>query len=80
MHCTQVLLAWGLQHETSIIPKTTKVKNLEANLEVLKFKLPEEDYKSLCSISPQASLWHALSHALMYISGIIQSISFIAIQ
>ncbi|CAL5229701.1 g13073 [Coccomyxa viridis] len=49
----EVLLAWGLQHDTSVIPKTTKVKNLKANLDVLKFKLPEEDYKSLCGISPQ---------------------------
>lgn len=68
MFCTQVLLAWGLQHDTSVIPKTTKVKNLKANLDVLKFKLPEEDYKSLCGISPQASLWHALPHPLMCIN------------
>lgn len=50
----QVLLAWGLQHGTSVIPKTTKVKNLKSNLEVLHFKLPAEDYKSLCGITPQA--------------------------
>ena len=52
----QVLLAWGLKHDTSVIPKTTKVKNLMSNLEVLKFELPNEDYKALCQIKPQASL------------------------
>ena len=52
----QVLLAWGLKHDTSVIPKTTKVKNLKSNLEVLKFELPNEDYKALCQIKPQASL------------------------
>ena len=54
--CMQVLLAWGLKHDTSVIPKTTKVKNLKSNLEVLKFELPNEDYKVLCQIKPQASL------------------------
>ena len=54
--CMQVLLAWGLKHDTSVIPKTTKVKNLKSNLEVLKFELPSEDYKALCQIKPQASL------------------------
>ena len=54
--CMQVLLAWGLKHDTSVIPKTTKVKNLKSNLEVLKFELPNEDYKALCQIKPQASL------------------------
>lgn len=52
----QVLLAWGLKHDTSVIPKTTKVKNLVSNLEVLKFQLPDADYKALCQIKPQASL------------------------
>ena len=54
--CVQVLLAWGLKHETSVIPKTTKVRNLISNLEVLKFQLPDADYKALCQIKPQASL------------------------
>jgi len=49
----EILLAWGLQHDTSVIPKTTKVKNLKSNLAVLDFKLPEEDYKTLCRITPQ---------------------------
>ncbi|CAK0784459.1 hypothetical protein CVIRNUC_007663 [Coccomyxa viridis] len=49
----EVLLAWGLKHDTSVIPKTTKVKNLKSNLEVLKFELPSEDYKALCQIKPQ---------------------------
>ncbi len=61
----QILLAWGLQHDTSVIPKTTKVKNLKSNLAVLEFKLPEEDYKSLCSISPQVSLPHTQSFPLV---------------
>lgn len=53
--CSQVMLAWGLQHGTSVIPKTTKVKNLKSNLEVVDFKLPAEDYKILSGITPQAS-------------------------
>ncbi len=63
----QVLLAWGLQHGTSVIPKTTKVKNLKSNLEVLHFKLPAEDYKALCGITPQVkSLFRHLHFLAAY--------------
>ena len=50
----QVLLAWGLEHGTSVIPKTTKVKNLKSNLDVLNWNLPSEDFKALSDITPQA--------------------------
>ncbi len=58
----QVLLAWGLEHGTSVIPKTTKIKNLKSNLEVLNWNLPSEDYKTLSNINPQANSF-LISHA-----------------
>ena len=50
----QVLLRWGLQRGTSQIPKATTAEHLAANLEVLAFELPEEDFHALNTLGYQA--------------------------
>lgn len=43
----QVLLRWGLQHDCSLIPKTSKVANLKPNLEIFDFQLDNDDMNKL---------------------------------
>lgn len=50
----QVLLRWGLQHGTSIIPKSTNPDRIKSNLEgALGWELPQEDYEALCRLRVQ---------------------------
>ncbi|XP_038887571.1 NADP-dependent D-sorbitol-6-phosphate dehydrogenase-like [Benincasa hispida] len=39
----QIALRWGIQRNTAVIPKTSKLKRLEENLDVFYFKLTKED-------------------------------------
>ncbi|CAK9315937.1 unnamed protein product [Citrullus colocynthis] len=39
----QIALRWGIQRNTVVIPKTSKLQRLEENLQVLDFELTEED-------------------------------------
>ena len=43
----QVLLAWGMQRGTSVIPKTSNPLRVKENYESLLFELSKEDMQSL---------------------------------
>lgn len=47
----QILLRWGLQHDCLLIPKTSKVENLKPNLDIMDFKLDEDDMEKLNSLN-----------------------------
>lgn len=47
----QVLLRWGLQHDCLLIPKTSKVENLKANLDIFDFSLDDDDMSKLDSLN-----------------------------
>ncbi|KAK9799423.1 hypothetical protein WJX73_008509 [Symbiochloris irregularis] len=49
----QVLVRYAIQHGTSVIPKSVTPSRIQSNIEVLKFELPEEDYKKLNSLKFQ---------------------------
>jgi diketogulonate reductase-like aldo/keto reductase len=42
-----VLVRWGIQRGTSVIPKATKVAHMKANLEAANWELPPDDFKAL---------------------------------
>ncbi|EGF78392.1 hypothetical protein BATDEDRAFT_13322 [Batrachochytrium dendrobatidis JAM81] len=44
----QVLLSWGVQHGTQVIPKSSTPSRIEENFEC--FEIPEADYKLLCDL------------------------------
>ncbi|KAI3441260.1 Aldo_ket_red domain-containing protein [Psidium guajava] len=46
----QVVLRWGIQRNTAVIPKSSKVERLQENFQVLDFKLAEEDMALIKSI------------------------------
>ncbi|XVF31154.1 hypothetical protein REPUB_Repub16aG0121400 [Reevesia pubescens] len=54
--CTtaQLALAWVLHQGNDVapIPGTTKIKNLDSNIDSLKMKLTEEDLKEICDVIP----------------------------
>ncbi|XP_022744515.1 perakine reductase-like [Durio zibethinus] len=54
--CTpaQLALAWVLHQGDDVapIPGTTKIKNLDSNIDSLKVKLTEEDLKEICDVIP----------------------------
>jgi diketogulonate reductase-like aldo/keto reductase len=43
----QVLLAWGIQRGTSVIPKTSNPERVKENFDCLKLELPKEDMDAL---------------------------------
>jgi diketogulonate reductase-like aldo/keto reductase len=52
----QVVLRWGIQRGTSVLPKSTNFDRLRSNLEVTDWALSEEDMKALSSIDDQARI------------------------
>lgn len=46
----QIVLRWGIQRNTVVIPKTSKPERLKENLETLDFELAEEDMKLIKSL------------------------------
>jgi hypothetical protein len=49
----QVVLRWGVQRGTSVLPKSTNPDRVKQNLDVLDWELSEEDMKTLGSIEPK---------------------------
>ncbi|KAI3961886.1 hypothetical protein MKW98_022091 [Papaver atlanticum] len=49
----QVLVKWGLQRGTSVIPKSTNNERIKENLQVFGWEIPDQDFNILCSISDQ---------------------------
>jgi alcohol dehydrogenase (NADP+) len=52
-HPAVVLLAWGLKHGTSVIPKASSLDHVKANLEAASLQLKEEDYEELSQLKHQ---------------------------
>lgn len=46
----QLVLRWGLQKNTVVIPKTSKVERLQENLEVFDFDISDEDMEEMKAI------------------------------
>jgi len=52
----QILLRWGLQRGTSVIPKSVSAERIASNFKVIDFQLSEEDMQLLSSIEPQVRM------------------------
>lgn len=46
----QIALRWGVQRNTSVIPKSDKLERLKQNRDIFDFKLDDEDMKTIESI------------------------------
>ncbi len=46
----QVLLRWGVQRGTSVIPKTTSPDRMKENLEIFDFELTDEEIRSISAL------------------------------
>ena len=46
----QLVLRWGLQRNTVVIPKTSKVERLQENLELFDFDISDEDMEEIKAI------------------------------
>lgn len=49
----QVLVRWGLQRGTSVIPKSTNHERIKEDIGVFGWEIPDEDFKLLSSIQDQ---------------------------
>ncbi|XP_030928097.1 aldose reductase [Quercus lobata] len=49
----QVLVRWAIQRGTSAIPKSSNPERIKENIKVFGWKIPEQDFQALCSISDQ---------------------------
>jgi diketogulonate reductase-like aldo/keto reductase len=52
----QVVLRWGVQRGTSVLPKSTNPDRVKQNLDVLDWELSEDDMKILGSIEPKTRI------------------------
>lgn len=46
----QIVLRWGIQRNTILIPKSSKVKRLEENINIFDFELSKEDMELIRSM------------------------------
>ena len=76
----QVVLRWGLQRGTSVLPKSTNFDRLRSNLEVTEWSLSDEDMKALSSIEDQVSLLSASSFASRLVLGSFSDFLFAALM
>ena len=47
----QIVLRWGVQRGTAIIPKTTKVERLLENIDIFDFNLTNEDMTNISGLN-----------------------------
>lgn len=52
----QVLVKWGLQRGTSVIPKSLNPERIKENIKVFDWVIPEQDFQALNSITDQVNL------------------------
>ncbi|ONK77129.1 uncharacterized protein A4U43_C02F3390 [Asparagus officinalis] len=55
----QILVKWGLQRGTSVIPKSTHAERIKENIQVFGWEIPEEDFRMLSSIGEQERVLEA---------------------
>ncbi|KAH9736779.1 hypothetical protein WN944_004301 [Citrus x changshan-huyou] len=54
----QILLKWGIQRGTSVIPKSTHPDRIKENIKAFGWEIPEQDFQTLCSMTDQKRLLH----------------------
>ena len=64
--CSQVLVRWGIQHGTSVIPKASSEPHLRSNLDVLNWELSKDDFKAISSIKFQVSTWSLSFNTILF--------------
>ena len=47
----QIVLRWGVQRGTAVVPKTTRLDRLEENLALFDFQLSDSEMKTLSSMN-----------------------------
>lgn len=54
----QVLVRWALQRGTSVLAKSVNEERIRSNIDVLSWRIPEDDFKALSSLTTQVSWIH----------------------
>ena len=47
----QVLLRWGVQRDTCVVPKTTRVERLRENIEIFDFMLTDDEMSAINALN-----------------------------
>jgi diketogulonate reductase-like aldo/keto reductase len=69
----QVILRWGIQRGTSVLPRSLHPDRIRSNFDILSWSLSEEDWAQINSMEPQIPL---ISNAspLLSLSGSLQAV------
>lgn len=52
----QILLRWGVQRGTSVMPTSVRPEHIQSNFDLLSWSLSEDDWEQLNSFEPQIAL------------------------
>mmetsp|Transcript_33914 Transcript_33914/g.85837 ORF Transcript_33914/g.85837 Transcript_33914/m.85837 type:complete len:328 (-) Transcript_33914:297-1280(-) len=52
----QVLIRWGVQRGTSVLPKSVKPERIASNLDVVSWSLPEPDFQRISTLATQVRM------------------------
>lgn len=69
----QVILKWGLQRGTSVLPRSLHPDRIKSNFDILSWSLLEEDWNELNTIAPQLRLLDS-RNSFLSASGPLQSV------
>ena len=69
----QVILRWGIQRGTSVLPRSLHPDRIRSNFDILSWSLSEEDWTDINSMEPQVPLINSASTLLSF-TGSLQSV------
>ncbi|KAJ7526637.1 hypothetical protein O6H91_16G016000 [Diphasiastrum complanatum] len=69
----QIILRWGVQRGTSVLPRSRKPERIKSNFDILNWTLSEKDWRHINTMEPQLQLIDS-SHSYLHDSGPLQAV------
>ncbi|BBM97048.1 hypothetical protein MPTK1_1g02640 [Marchantia polymorpha subsp. ruderalis] len=69
----QVILRWGVQRGTSVLPRSLRLDRIISNFDILSWSLSDDDWKAINSMEPQLQLIEG-NHSYLQENGGLQAV------